>query len=201
MKYNKRKSTIEAALAAYEAGNDKATKELIEGGIGKLPEEEAVPLRLLRARVYEFGGYPEGIDLGKAYNEYRYLQQWTNVLGSEAIVGAARVLFDLSAERHREEINNLCHKAIDMDGHVHAKMLLGLLSEKVLNDRSAAKRWYLSAYFGGLPWGLRYLARLHAEEGSFVRASLLHMLTSITSPFLVLRYGVRGPFSEHVPTT
>lgn len=190
-------SLFDTALAAYESGDAEATKELVDGAIAQLPEAEGIALRVLRARAYEFGGYPDGIDLNKAYLEYRDLEEWTSSLGSEALVGAARVLFDQDGEKNKDEIMRLCLKAIGIDRHVHAKMILGLLSDKVLHDRRSARKWYFSAYLGGLPWGLRYFAKLHAKDGNFIRAYFSHALASVTSPFLVMLHGARGPFSEH----
>jgi hypothetical protein len=188
---------LDAALAAYESGNEEDTEKLVNDAIARLPEAEGIVLRLLRARAYEFGGYPGGVDLSKAYVEYRAVEDWTPSIGSEALVGAARVLFDLDAEENKDEIMRLCVKAVRVDRHVHAKMLLGLLHDKILHDRKSARKWYFSAYMGGLPWGLRYCARLHTKDGNYIRAFFFHALTSITSPFLVMLNGAQGPFSEH----
>lgn len=191
---------LDTALAAYESRNAAMTKEIVDRAIETLPDAEGIAFRLLRARAYEFGGYPGGTNLSKAYADYRGLERWTPTVGSEPLVGAARVLFDQDGKANASEIQRLCLKAIGIDGHVHAKMILGLLHEKVLHEVESARKWYLSAYWGGLPWGLRYLARTHSKCGNRSRAVLLHALASATSPFLIMANGARGPFSEHVPS-
>jgi len=188
---------LEDALAAYESGDAETTKKLVEDGISRLPESDSIALRLLRARIYEFGGYPEGADLEKAYREYHALERLTDGLDSEVLVGAARVLFDLDGDKNKGEISRLCQDAIELDGHAHAKMILGLLNEKVLKDRSNARKWYLAAYMSGLPWGALYLSRLHAADQRYFRASFLRMLMSATKRLLTFLVGKRGPLSEH----
>lgn len=188
----------DAAIEAYESGDAESAKRMIDQVIDRSPDSpEGISLRHIRARAYEFGGYPGGVDLDKAYLDYHHLEKCSSTVGSDALVGAARVLFDLDGAKNKEEIQRVCLKAISSDKNVYAKMLLGFLNEKVLMDSKVARKWYLSAYFGGLPWGLRYFADSHSKDGNKVRAAVCHALTSITSPFLVLIFGVRGVFSEH----
>lgn len=190
--------TYERAMKAFEEGDEALTQALVDQVILEEPSSpDGLSLRFLRGNAYEWGGYPGGIDLQKAYADYKYLEQWTPTLGSDVLVAAARVLFDINGDKNKDEIDRLCKKAVGIDGHVHAKMLLGLLNQKVLLNSREARRWYLSAYFGGLPWGLRYFADSHKTDGNLLLASLAHLVATLTSPILVMRGGVRGAFSQH----
>lgn len=185
-------------MKAFENGDVALTQELVDQEIKQAPSSlDGVSLRFLRGNAYEWGGYPGGVDLHKAYADYKALEEWTPNLGSDVLVSAARVLFDIDGEANKDEILRLCMKAVNLDNHVHAKMLLGLLNQKILRDSKAARRWYLSAYLGGLPWGLRYFADSHAYDGSKFIGSLAHLVATITSPFLVIANGARGAFSQH----
>jgi hypothetical protein len=193
-------SAYNEAMRAWAAGDAELAKELVDRALEEDPTSvDGLSLRFLRANAYEWGGYPGGVDLHKAYLDYKALEEWTPSLGSEALVCAARVLFDIGGEDHREEIQRLCLKAVRIDEDVHAKMLLGLLNQRVIGRPSEARRWYLAAYRGGLPWGLRFYARSHKEEGHMILAFLAHVLASLTSPLLVFLKGARGPFTRHVP--
>lgn len=186
------------AIRAYKSGDDDSAKKMIDAAIEYAPEsEDGLSLRFIRARAYEFGGYPGGIDSGKAYEDYKFLEEWTSLFESNALVGAARTLFDLDGNSNEIEIRRLCFRAIKIDNSVYAKMILGLLYDKVIKNNKSARRWYLSAYISGMPWGLRYFANSHAKSGNGLRAMAAHLVTSITSPFLVLFFGARGPFCEH----
>jgi hypothetical protein len=191
-------STYDRAMKAFEAGDAESTQALVDPAIENTPSSlDGVSLRFLRGNAYEWGGYPGGVDLEKAYADYKALEEWTPTLGSDVLVAAARVLFDIDGTKNKDEIQRLCKKAINLDKHVHAKMLLGLLNQKVLMNSREARKWYLSAYFGGLPWGLRYYADSHKHEGRTVIASLAHLFATISSPFLVMLTGARGAFSQH----
>lgn len=186
------------AMKAFEAGDAELTQALVDPVIERTPSSlDGVSLRFLRGNAYEWGGYPGGVDLHKAYADYKALEEWTPTLGSDVLVAAARVLFDIDKEKNKDEIQRLCLKAVNIDKHVHAKMLLGLLNQKVLMNSTEARKWYLSAYFGGLPWGLRYYADSHKHDGNSVIASLAHLIATLTSPFLVIFNGPRGAFSQH----
>lgn len=191
-------SAYDRAMKAFEEGDELRTQALVDQAISESPSSlDGLALRFLRGNAYEWGGYPGGVDLRKAYEDYRALEQWTPALGSDVLVAAARVLFDIDGDENRKEIDRLCKKAVNIDGHVHAKMLLGLLNQKVLGDSGEARKCYLSAYFGGLPWGLRYFADSHKSDGNFLTASVAHLIATLTSPILVMRHGVRGAFSQH----
>ncbi len=187
------------AIEAYRSGDLVETKALIDAVVADSPSSpEGLALRFLRGNAYEWGGYPGGVNLEKAYTEYRGLEQWAKTLGSTVLVSAARVLFDIDGKIHRYEIEKLCLEAIAIDGHAHAKMLLGLLSEKVLGEPVQARRWYFAAYLSGLPWGLRYYADSHKRAGNLARSAFWHLVTTITSPILVLVGGPRGAFKDGI---
>ena len=185
-------------MKAFEAGDSELTQALVDRAIEERPTSlDGISLRFLRGNAYEWGGYPGGINLDKAYADYKALEEWTPTLGSDVLVSAARVLFDIDGEKNKDEIRRLCRKAVDIDRHVHAKMLLGLLNQRILMNSKEARKWYLSAYFGGLPWGLRYYADSHKHDGNRAVASFAHLIATITSPFLVIFNGARGAFSQH----
>lgn len=191
-------SVYDRAMKAFEAGDVELTQALVDQAIEERPSSlDGVTLRFLRGNAYEWGGYPGGIDLDKAYADYKALEEWTPILGSDVLVSAARVLFDMDGQENKDEIERLCLKAVSIDQHVHAKMLLGLLNQKVLMNSKKARKWYLSAYRGGLPWGLRYYADSQKNDGNSVIASFAHLIATLTSPFLVIFNGARGAFSQH----
>ena len=189
-------SRYQAALAAYRTGDAERTRELADAVISDAPDSpEGLSLRLLRARAFEFGGYPDGIQLQKAYEDYRDLELRTDVAGSEVLLGAARVLFDIDAARNELEIERLCKAAIRQDGSAHGYMMLGFLNEKVRKNHCAARRNYMAAFARGLSWGARYAAKSHGLQEHKLKSVALHVVATLASPLLALVKGVRGPFS------
>ncbi|HRP71436.1 MAG TPA: hypothetical protein PK743_02230 [Luteimonas sp.] len=194
-----RSETYKQAMEAFRRGDADLLQSLIDPVIeADSSSPESLGLRYLRGSAYEWGKYPGGADLNKALVDYRTLESWAPTIGSEVLVAAGRILFDMNERGNADEIERLCIRAIELDRSVHAKMLLGLLYEKVRMDSVSARKWYLSAYLGGLPWGLRYFARSHAKQGDRVRSMLAHIAATVTSPILVLMNGARGPFSDSV---
>jgi TPR repeat protein len=147
--------------------------------------------RYLRARGYEDGYFGQK-DPKAALSDYRVLMGRSDLYGSDGIVGVARILFEIDRSNNKEEISALCAKAIELDKNPKAMMILGLLSEEELRDFSSAKKWYLRAYTQGLPWGMRYFARLQCKQSNFLRGSLAHGIATVTSPFLVAIFGPRS---------
>lgn len=147
----------------------------------------------LRARANEDGRFG-GKDTAKALMDYQVLIEHADLFGSDGMLGYARVLVDRDAKAKRKEAARLLMRAIEMDANTKAMMVLGKLYELGFDDPVAAGRWYLKAYRRGLPWGLRFYARMQARQGHRLRALACHAVASLTSPLFVLIHGVRSPF-------
>lgn len=192
---NQAEALYARALAAYDAGERQPVVDLAFEAMARYPRSpEAKALRLLLAQGYEFGDFGE-YALEEARDLYRGLAD-SSIGEPESLVGAARTLFRIDAQKNQDEIVRLCDRAIQRHDNVHAKMILGRLHERVRGEVEPARRMYLAAYRQGLPWGLRFLAQSYARQGFRLRAGILFLITSLTSPFLVMRHGVRGPFSR-----
>lgn len=150
--------------------------------------------RQLRARGYEDGRFSGGINNDLAYADFSFLAERAHLLGSDGLVGKARLLFEGNHQENKENAVTFLHKAIEIDSNVKAMMMLGLIYDEWFEDSKTAGQWYLRAYKKGLPWGLRYYAKLQAKNGRKVRSLLAHLIASLTSPILVAINGVRSPF-------
>ncbi|MGO4550259.1 hypothetical protein AB4059_04040 [Lysobacter sp. 2RAF19] len=183
---------LELAKVAYARGDFSAAKVLLDGIIGTASTSPHVlAARYLRARGYE-DGYFGTKDLKAALADYRPLIEHAQLFGSDGLVGFARVLLETDGAANKDEIVDLCLRAVALDKNVKAMMLLGVTHEEVEMNFSSAGRWYLRAYGAGLPWGMRYFARMHRKQGHYLRAMLAHLVTTITSPFMVAIGGARS---------
>lgn len=192
---NAKKSPISLAKCAYASKDFDRAKILLDRIVSETPgtmEEKAA--RYLRARGYEDGNFTCGTNLDEAYEDYVSLSESKGILGSLAMTGCARVLYSKGARENVREILDRCHEAQSLHSNPKAMMLLGLVHEEIIHDSASAKKWYLMAYKAGLPWGLRYYAGVQLKEKKYIRAFLAHVLVFVTSPILVLIYGIRSPF-------
>jgi TPR repeat protein len=189
------KELMQEARRLHEEKRFNEAKQLLD----HLIEEDAegaygLVARQLRARGYEDGRFFDGVNSDLAIADFSFLAERAHLFGSDGLVGKARLLFEQDRERNKEKAVELLHKAVDTDSNIKAMMLLGLINEEGFGDVVTAGKWYLQAYKHGLPWGLRYYARLQAKNGKNARAFFAHMIASLTSPILVAINGVRSPF-------
>lgn len=187
-------STFAAANKAYASGDFDKAKLLLDDIIQTFPSTgQALASRYLRARGYEDGlfGAP---DLELAAEDFDVLANNAHSYGSDGLVGYARVLFEKDKYAFSEKAISLCVEAVAIDSNVKAMMMLGLIYEEAKADYKSAGKWYLRAYRRGLPWGMRYYARLRWKQGKYLRAIAGHVASTITSPILVAIYGLRSPF-------
>lgn len=166
---------------------DHLVEEDTEGAYG-------LAARQLRARGYEDGRFSCGVNTELAFADFSFLADRADLFGSDGLVGKARLLFAEDHKGNKEEAAALLHKAVGIDSNIKAMMMLGLVYDEGFGDATAAGKWYLRAYRHGLPWGLRYYARLQAKNGRGLRSLFAHLGVSLTSPVLVALKGVRSPF-------
>lgn len=186
---------LEIAKSAYVSGDFVRAKAFLDGVIEEAPDSPyGVGARYLRGRGYEDGVFSSEPELQKALEDFQIVKEHADEYGSDGLLGCARVLFELDAEKHADEVISYCEEAIKRDSNVKALMLLGKVYESVMRDGRTARQWYLKAYFRGLPWGMRYFARSHAKDGNVFRSVLGHSLATLSSPFLLLIHGARSPF-------
>lgn len=185
---------LEIAKSAYVSGDFVRAKTFLDGVIEEAPDSPyGVGARYLRGRGYEDGVFSDKPELQNAYEDFLVVKEHADRYGSDGFLGCARVLFEIDSEKYKDQIISQCEEAIRRDSNVKAMMLLGKIYEGVMRDGRTARRWYLKAYLHGLPWGMRFFARSHANDGNFVRSVLGHFLATLTSPFLVLIHGARSP--------
>ena len=179
---------------AYARGDFIKAKALIDSLIDIAPlSPQGLSARYLRARGYEDGLFGE-VKLNLALHDYKILMDHSDLCGSDGIVGYARVIFNKNQDCNKERAAKLLLRAVELDSNVKAMMMLGLIYDEGFDDSLAAGKWYLKAYRHGLPWGLRYYARLQSKKGRRFLAFLSHLIASLTSPVLVALKGVRSPF-------
>ncbi len=167
---------------AYRAKDFERAKPLLDEIIDQVPETpEGLGSRHLRAMAYEFGNMPGGVDLDKALEDYKFLADKSEALGSDGLVGCARVLCELDMAHNFEKVKQSCLRAIEIDGDVRAKMLLGYMYAEARQDLKTARKWFLSAFKDGSYWGMKYFAATHLKEGNFIRGAAFHAIAFMSS--------------------
>ena len=191
---------MDAAVAAF-FNNDSATlmRELeliIQSEDAAAPDFAA---RLLRAYAYEFGRSPEGVNVALALKDYRFIINGAEQLTSHELTGAARMLFVLDAVESSGEIESYCLKAIEIDGSLWGRMLLGELYVRVKGDTRRGRRWFLSAAARGSPWGLWHAARTFGKEGRPLLKACTSLAALLVAPIFRIVSGRSGPFGPGYP--
>ena len=194
-------ASYDLAIALFKDGKTKDAALVIDRVIEAAPlSEEALHLRLIKARAIEYGEWPNGPDQKRAHHEYSLLEPWVEVLredGLNVYLGAARTLYRLDRTTNASEIERLLRAALDSGENPHVRMLYGLLNETTLLDDRAARKHFLKAFRMGLPWGLRYYARSHISARHFIRGILGHIACTILSPLMIIVFGAKGVLHEN----
>jgi hypothetical protein len=151
-----------------------------------------------RAIGYEIRGFrdPESGDLMAAYRDYVALERYASEVGSDVLLGAARILMKWGDPGSAQEIERLCHKAFDVFPSGQAKCLLGATKLHFDDDRKAALELYGEAADMGVVMALQLKARVE-----WLMAKPLAAFTT-TYRFVVerRRAGVlERPFSRNKP--
>lgn len=191
---------MNAAVSAFF--NDDSATLLRELELLIQNEDAAAPnfaARLLRAYAYEFGKFPEGVNIDLALEDYRFIIRRAEQLTSHELTGAARMLFVLDAAEYSEEIESYCLKAIEIDSSLWARMLLGELYVRVRGDTRRGRRWFLSAAARGSPWGLWHAARTFGIEGRPLLKAWVSLAAFLIAPVFRIVSGRSGPFGPGYP--
>lgn len=147
----------------------------------------------IRARLEEEGAFG-GSNNVAALSAFSELASKHDEFYGEALIGRARMLYRTDKEGHLEEIISLCKEVIRLNSSPKAMMILGSVFETEGHDFELASRWYLAAYWNGSPWGLRSYAALQRSNGNLLRSAVAHAATTLTAPFMAVRWGLTGPF-------
>ena len=128
------------------------------------------------------------VDLDKSYAYYDRLRKYDLVEGNN---GCVRVLLKKKAHSGAARAEQYCLTAIKENGSPLARLLLGRVLEELHQppDLQRAKKLYLEAALRGLPWGYRRFANIKMREGHRVAGILIHIITTVISPFYVLILG------------
>ncbi|WP_395116227.1 hypothetical protein ACFCQI_09935 [Rhodanobacter sp. FW102-FHT14D06] len=153
----------------------------------------ATGMRYIYARLEEEGAFG-GNNNPVALSAFSELSSEEGEFQSEGLIGRARMLYRLSERENANEVLDLCERAVSVDGNAKAMMIMGHVLQNTKNDFSAANRWYLRAFFSGMPWGLRFYASSQAKQRRFFLSSLAHLIAAITSPILLVFFDERGPY-------
>lgn len=152
--------------------------------------------RYMRGQIYE-NGYLGELNFEMAVDDYEYLAKHEDLIGLVGVLALARTLMFIDSKKNLSRINDLCEsviKAGNSDG-VHAMMILGRTNELNGNMKLASK-FYLMAYKNGLPWGMRYYARMNGRLGNFFRCVSAHIWATLIGPLCFIRYGTRREFES-----
>lgn len=186
---------FEIANDAYVSGDFVKAKIYLDGIIDEAPTSPyGIGARYLRARGFEDGFFSNKPEFKMAYEDFLIVKEHSDRFGSDGALGCARVLYEIDAKENKNRIISLCLEAIKQDKNVKAMMLLGRAYDEIFLDGEAARKWYLKAFCRGLPWGMRFYARSHANAENHIRAAIGHGLATVSSPFLVFANGARSPF-------
>lgn len=173
---------------------DEAKKIIDQIIIDDKDGEYGMSLRFLRARGYERGLYSCGINPESAFSDYSFLADRARVAGYFGLVNKARMLIDKDLKNNLGEAVALCEEALAIEPNDRAQMLLGFIHENGTGDFTSAAKWYLRAYRSGMPWGLRYYARLRWKQKRYIRSVLAHLIVTLTAPIMRAIKGHRDPF-------
>ncbi len=169
-------------------------KEAIDREVHDYPESPSgIFARYLRARSYEEGVLVKQ-DVDAAMKDYLFIMDHGAKLRSEGMVGYARLLHWKDKSGNAERALALCTEAIRLDSNVRAMMFMGYIFEHTMQDFESAARWYLRAFKGKLPWGLRFYASVQFKRKKFISALFSHAAATFVGPLMVVRYGKRGAF-------
>ena len=150
-------------------------------------------MRYIYARLEEEGAFG-GNNTMAALNAFSDLSSEEGAFQSEGLIGRARMLYRLNEKENADEVLDLCERAIAVDGNVKAMIIMGHVLQNTKNDLSSANRWYLRAFFNGMPWGLRFYASSQAKRRRFLLSSFAHLIAAVTSPVLFIFFGKRDPY-------
>jgi hypothetical protein len=180
---------------AYASRNFERALALLNEIIEITPESaDGLGSRDLRAMAYECGNVPSGIDHKKALSDYRYLADRSHLVGSVGLVGCARILCQQNPKTNLDEARQLCLRAVEIDGDVRAKMLLGYMCADVTSDFKGARKWFISAFRGGSPWGLRYAAATFWRERKVAQAIVMSTTAKIAWHVLSSKRSSKSPY-------
>lgn len=169
-------------------------KELMDREISNFPDSPSgMFARYLRARSYEDGVLGEK-NIDAAMEDYLFIMNHGGGLKSEGVVGYARLLCYKDECANAAKALSMCVEAVRIDSNVRAMMFAGYLCDHVMHDLDAAAEWYLRAFKGKLPWGLRFYASLQFRRKKYIASILAHIVATIVGPFFVFRYGKKDPF-------
>jgi tetratricopeptide (TPR) repeat protein len=180
----------------YSIGKYSDAKAILDRVVMLSPDSaEGVSARYLRARGYEDGIFSNDCELERAFEDYFILTQGTSELElvSDAFVGLARIMLKQGTATS-EEIIAACNSAISIDSNVHALMLIGVTCEGQGDGGDEARKWFLKAWFKGLPWGGRFYANSHIKNRNYIRGYFFHFLSTFFSIILVVIFGFKDPF-------
>lgn len=179
-------SVLFMATSAYGRGEYDAAKVLLDKVIEFSPNSpEGAGALYLRARGFEDGNFGM-VDLDSALSDFSSLRANENYRLSDAVLGIARVLYAKNADANVQEVINLYKTEIQRANCTEAMVMLGSVYDNYFHDYRLARKYYLMAFNGCNPWGLRHYARLSIKNGKFSQGLALHVFTTIISPFLVL---------------
>ncbi|GAB3032244.1 hypothetical protein GCM10027285_13720 [Oleiagrimonas citrea] len=150
---------------AYKKNGFLASKGVIDEILGRDPRSsDGLAARYLRARGHE-AGWHGSINFELAKKDYRHLIVEAHRFGSNGLLGFARVLYKENRAENFEEIKRLCEEAIDMDGNIKAKILLGFAYETFKKDYARASTHYFSSFLRGSKWGLGFYSSAKIRSG------------------------------------
>lgn len=187
----KKMAQIERLL---ERGDTDRIDKILAGepmNLGVLPNSSGLKYLLARLEEEWVVGGEDGIVALGLFSE---LAEKRDEFLGEALIGQARILYRVNKEKNLKEIISLCKEAVDVEQNSKAMLMLGSIFENDCEDYELAGRWYLCAYRHGLPWGLRWYAKMQGKLGRSIRSMLAHVATTISSPFMVAWHGLTGPY-------
>jgi len=128
------------------------------------------------------------VDLDKSYTYYDRLRKYDLVEGNN---GCVRTFLRKKAHAEAVRAEQYCLAAIKENGDPLARFLLARVLEELYQppDLQRAKKLYLEAALRGLPWGYRRFANIKITEGHKIIGILIHVITTVISPFYVLILG------------
>lgn len=179
---------LERVLDANGNGGVDAYEQLCDFIRGAENTAELTAATYALAVGLEMGDFHAEPKRREAYDQYDWICRSGVMLRSQSLLGCARTTYWGNLEGGAEKAIRLCHEAIALGGSVQAMMFLGLLLDESDNQRSA-RIWFRKAFRAGSPWGLRFCAHSHYNQGNRIRAVIYHVLATTTAPLI---FAIKG---------
>lgn len=125
-------------------------------------------------------------DLDKAYQCYNRLAiEWNDDSG---YLGCVRVILEKKDTSSRDKALTYCRDLVKGKQKCHGFLTMGRVYDELFDPPKAklARAAYFRSFLSGSSWALRQYAISLMRSKKYIRGILMHVVATLTAPFLVL---------------